>query len=155
MPRRSRRDRDAEESPLVWFERIYSGNAQLRDLESAPPSVLIALTVTLRRISLAKSQGELAREMLVDQPRIAEIEAALNEPQLATIAKLAKALRCRPKDLQDVDYLGDLIDECRNNPRIESAVQDKINRQSPVLTSGHAIGVVSKKSKKGGRRKTA
>ena len=61
----------------------------------------IKLGLNLKRIRIKKgiSQGDIARELKVSRGFISTIENGKTNPTLATIQKLADALKVSPKDL--------------------------------------------------------
>jgi transcriptional regulator with XRE-family HTH domain len=58
----------------------------------------VSAAIVSRRVELGITQSEVSRRSGVSQPSISDIEAGAT-PRNSTLAKLAKALRCQPKDL--------------------------------------------------------
>jgi transcriptional regulator with XRE-family HTH domain len=60
---------------------------------------ILADQVRQRRVELDWTQADLAAKAELRQSTISEIESASHETRLQTIERLAKALKCTPKDL--------------------------------------------------------
>ncbi|MCS4089167.1 helix-turn-helix domain-containing protein [Rhizobium sp. BK176] len=58
----------------------------------------VSAAIVSRRVQLGITQTEVSRRSGVSQPSISDIEAGAT-PRNSTLAKLAKALRCQPNDL--------------------------------------------------------
>lgn len=56
------------------------------------------------RLKQGLSQAELARQAGVEQTRISALERERRTPHLATLERLAAALRCAPVDLLEDRY---------------------------------------------------